>query len=81
LAAERLDGELDVERRANEAYERYRVTARDRSGRRPGGRLAAYRPPELPAQQSALVRLSASGSNAPRRSGATDFRQGDNGPR
>jgi hypothetical protein len=38
LAAERLEGELDTERRANEAYEHYRVTARDRLGRRPGGR-------------------------------------------
>jgi hypothetical protein len=49
LAAERLEDELDVERRANAAYERYRVTARDRLGRRPGGRAERYRPPELPA--------------------------------
>jgi hypothetical protein len=49
LAAERLEGELDTERRANEAYERYRATARDRLGRRPGGRTDPYRPPELPA--------------------------------
>jgi transposase len=49
LAAERLEGELDVERRANEAYARYRATARDRLGRRPGGRAQAHRPPELPA--------------------------------
>src|ERR671910_184159 len=47
--SEQLEGELDVERRANEAYERYRVTARDRLGRRPGGRPDPYRPPELPA--------------------------------
>jgi transposase len=38
MAVERLERELDVERRANEAYERYRATARDRLGRRPGGR-------------------------------------------
>jgi hypothetical protein len=49
LAAERLEGDLDVERRANEAYEHYRATARDRLGRRPGGRPEPYRPPELPA--------------------------------
>ena len=49
LAAEQLEAELEVERRANEAYERYRRTARDRLGRRPGGRAEQYRPPELPA--------------------------------
>jgi transposase len=49
LAAERLEAELDVQRRANEAYEHYRATARDRLGRRPGGRADPYRPPELPA--------------------------------
>jgi len=49
LAAERLEAELDVERRANEAYEHYRATARDRLGRRPGGRADPYRPPQLPA--------------------------------
>jgi transposase len=49
LAAERLEADLEVERRANEAYERYRTTARDRLGRRPGGRSQPYRPPELPA--------------------------------
>ena len=30
-------------------YEHYRATARDRLGRRPGGRAEPYRPPELPA--------------------------------
>ncbi|MFL5515740.1 MAG: transposase, partial [Gemmatimonadales bacterium] len=49
LAAERLDGDLSVQRRANEAYEHYRATARDRLGRRPGGRAQPHRPPELPA--------------------------------
>src|SRR5207247_232042 len=49
LAAERLGSDLDVERRANEAYEHYRATARDRLGRRPGGRSEPYRPPEVPA--------------------------------
>src|SRR5829696_4361750 len=49
MAAERLGSDLDVERRANEAYEHYRATARDRLGRRPGGRAEPYRPPEVPA--------------------------------
>jgi hypothetical protein len=49
LLAERLDADLEVERRANEAYESYRATARDRLGRRPGGRALPHRPPELPA--------------------------------
>src|SRR4051812_29772885 len=48
-AAERLESDLSVERRANDAYEHYRATARDRLGRRPGGRPAPHRPPELPA--------------------------------
>jgi hypothetical protein len=46
LAAERLEGDLDTERRANEVYEHYRVTARDRLGRRPAdGRTRLGRPP------------------------------------
>jgi hypothetical protein len=49
LAAERLEAEFDTERRANDAYEHYRGTARDRLGRRPGGRAEPHRPPELPA--------------------------------
>jgi len=49
LAAERLASDLDVERRANEAYQHYRATARDRLGRRPGGRAEPFRPPEVPA--------------------------------
>jgi transposase len=49
LAAERLEDELDTERRANQAYEHYRATARDRLGRRPGGRTDPRRPPDLPA--------------------------------
>jgi transposase len=49
LAAERLEVELDVERRAHAAYEHYRATARDRLGRRPGGRAEPYRPPQVPA--------------------------------
>jgi hypothetical protein len=40
--------DLDVERRANEAYQHYRATARDRLGRRPGGRAEPFRPPEVP---------------------------------
>ena len=49
LSAQRLGSDLDVERRANAAYEHYRATARDRLGRRPGGRAEPYRPPEVPA--------------------------------
>jgi transposase len=49
LAAERLEAELDTERRANEAYEHNRANARDRLGRRLGGRSDPYRPPEVPA--------------------------------
>jgi transposase len=49
LAAERLQADHDVECRSNAAYEHYRATARDRLGRRPGGRAEPYRPPELPA--------------------------------
>ena len=49
LAAQRLDADLDSERRTNEAYEHYRATARDRLGRRQGGRATPHRPPEVPA--------------------------------
>jgi transposase len=49
LSAQRLQDDLDVECRANAAYEHYRATARDRLGRRPGGRAEPYRPPQLPA--------------------------------
>jgi hypothetical protein len=49
LSAQRLQGDLDVERRANEAYEHHRATARDRLGRQPGGRAQPYRPPDVPA--------------------------------
>ena len=49
LAPERLEADLEIERRANEAYEHYRATARDRHRRRPGGRAEPYRPPQLPA--------------------------------
>jgi transposase len=49
LAAERLQAEHDVECRSTAAYEHYRATARDRLGRRPGGRAEPYRSPELPA--------------------------------
>jgi transposase len=48
LAAERLAGDLEVERRANETYERFRENYRDRLGRRPGGRTNPYLAPELP---------------------------------
>src|SRR4051794_10697184 len=46
LAGERLGSDLEVQRRANMAYEHYRATARDRLGRRPGGRAEPYQPPQ-----------------------------------
>jgi Transposase DDE domain len=49
LAAQRLEDDLSVERRADAAYEHYRTTARDRLGRRPGGRAQPHRPPDVPA--------------------------------
>jgi hypothetical protein len=49
MAADRLESDLDVERRANEAYERYRATARDRLGRRLSRPPNPYSPPALPA--------------------------------
>ena len=49
LAAERLQLDHDVECRSSAAYEHYRATARDRLGRRPGGRAQPHRPPQLPA--------------------------------
>jgi hypothetical protein len=49
LAAERLEADLEVERRANQTYERFRADYRDRLGRRPGGRANPYVAPELPA--------------------------------
>jgi hypothetical protein len=49
LAAQQLQSDHGVECRSNAAYEHYRATARDRLGRRPGGRAEPYRPPQLPA--------------------------------
>jgi transposase len=49
LAAERLESDLEVERRANDAYERYRATARDRLGRRLSRPPDPYSPPDVPA--------------------------------
>jgi hypothetical protein len=48
LCAERLEADLDTERRANETYERFRKDYRDRLGRRPGGQPNPYVAPELP---------------------------------
>jgi transposase len=48
LAAERLDEELSVERRANEAYEGYREQGRMRDGRRFGRPPNPHQPPEVP---------------------------------
>ena len=49
LGVERLEVDLDVERRANEAYEAYRARGRMKDGRRFGGPPNPYTPPELPA--------------------------------
>jgi transposase len=49
LSAERLADDLDVERRANDSYERYRATARDRLGRRLSRPPDPYTPPAVPA--------------------------------
>jgi len=48
LAAERLEADLDVERRANEAYQAYRAQGRMRDGRRFGGPPKPYAPPDVP---------------------------------
>ena len=49
LAAERLESDLEVERRANAAYEHYRATARDRLGRRLSRGPNPYEAPQVPA--------------------------------
>jgi transposase len=49
LAAERLDRDLDIERRSNEAYQAYRAQGRMRDGRRFGRPADPYQPPEVPA--------------------------------
>jgi transposase len=48
LAAERLEVDLDVECRANQAYEGYRAQGRMKDGRRFGGPPNPYQPPEMP---------------------------------
>jgi transposase len=49
LSAGRLESDLDVERRSNEAYEAYRARGRMRDGRRFGRPANPYRPPDVPA--------------------------------
>jgi transposase len=49
LAADRLEVDLDVEQRSNEAYEEYRRQGRMKDGRRFGGPPNPYVPPEVPA--------------------------------
>jgi transposase len=48
LAVERLEDELDAERRGNQAYEVYRARGRMKDGRRFGGPPKPYTPPEVP---------------------------------
>ena len=47
--SERLDSDLYVERRSNEAYEAYRAQGRMEDGRRFGGPPNPYQPPDVPA--------------------------------
>jgi transposase len=47
-AARRLEQNHQVDLAANRAYERWRKVARDTKGRRLGGPVAAYTPPEAP---------------------------------
>ena len=47
--SERLDSDLYVERRSNEAYEAYRAQGRMEGGRRFGGPPNPYQPPDVPA--------------------------------
>jgi transposase len=49
LAAERLEVDLAAERRANEAYERFKARRRAAGGIRVGGPPKPYQPPEVPA--------------------------------
>jgi transposase len=49
LAAERLESDLEVERRANAAYEQYRVQGRTKDGRRLPSPPKPYVSPEVPA--------------------------------
>jgi hypothetical protein len=49
LSAGRLEDDLDVERRANDTYEHYRATARDRLGRRLSRPPDPYTPSDVPA--------------------------------
>jgi transposase len=48
MAAERLEDELDAERRGNEAYEQYRIQGRTKDGRRLPSPPKPYEPPALP---------------------------------
>ncbi len=48
LAAERLEVDLAVERRANEAYEQFKERRRAAGGIRVGGPPKPYQPPEIP---------------------------------
>jgi transposase len=48
VVAERLDEELSVQRRANQAYEAYREQGRMRDGRRFGRPPNPHQPPEVP---------------------------------
>jgi transposase len=48
-AGQRLDAELAAQSRGNTAYERYRATGKDKSGRGFGSPPKPYQPPETPA--------------------------------
>jgi hypothetical protein len=48
IAAERLEEDLEADRRANEAYQHYKATGRKSDGRRFGRAPNPYMPPEVP---------------------------------
>ncbi len=65
-AKRRLDEELDVECRANAAYEAYRARGVDKDGRRFGRPPKPYQPPEVPAGKINVVDPDSRNIKAPR---------------
>ncbi len=65
-AKRRLEEELDVECRANAAYEAYRVHGRTSDGRRLGRRPKPYQPPERPAGKINVVDPDSRNIKSPR---------------
>ncbi|MCA1700464.1 MAG: transposase, partial [Actinobacteria bacterium] len=65
-AKRRLEEELDVERRANAAYEAYRERGVDKDGRRLGRRPKPYQPPEAPVGKINVVDPDSRNIRSPR---------------